>query len=243
MRASLLCLLLFAIGCSGLHAQQRPVVPRAQPGNAYEPVVDVPGLPRVLLIGDSISEGYTLPVRRLLQGRANVHRIPENGGPAKTAVAKIGQWLGTAKWDVIHFNWGLHDLMFFPSTTTEPAQHESEQLALYEKNLRALVTTLKHTGARLIWATSTPVPDEMTSPRSPPNRSAVVKRYNNIAAQVMKENDVPVDDLNAHAAPVLAAMQKPHDVHFSTEGSEFLAKKVAEEIGAALRAGSGSNLK
>ena len=31
-------------------------------------IQDVPGLPRVLLIGDSISIGYTLPVRGLLQG-------------------------------------------------------------------------------------------------------------------------------------------------------------------------------
>lgn len=45
------------------------------------PITDTPGLPRVLLIGDSISMGYTLPVRDLLKGRANVHRIPENGTP------------------------------------------------------------------------------------------------------------------------------------------------------------------
>ena len=45
------------------------------------PIKDDPKLPRVLLIGDSISMGYTLPVRKLLDGKANVHRIPDNGGP------------------------------------------------------------------------------------------------------------------------------------------------------------------
>jgi hypothetical protein len=220
------CLLLFALGMSGLQAQQRAVTERPRPGNAYEAVKEVPGLPRVLLIGDSISEGYTLPVRKLLEGKANVYRIPVNGGPAKTAGEKIDKWLGQEKWDVIHFNWGLHDLMFFPSKTVDPAK--------YEKDLRLLVARLKQTGARLIWATSTPVPDQMTSPRSPPNRSAVVKQYNEVAAKVMKENEVPVDDLYTRVLPVEAAMQRAHDVHFNMEGSEFLAKQVAASIAAAL---------
>src|SRR5262249_4795155 len=77
---------------------------------AFAPVKDDPALPRVLLIGDSISIGYTVPARKLLQGKANVHRIPENGGPTSNGSAKLDKWLGDGKWDVIHFNWGLHDL-------------------------------------------------------------------------------------------------------------------------------------
>ena len=50
-----------------------------------------PGLPRVLLIGDSISIGYTVPTRKLLQGKANVHRIPENGGATTTGLQEAGQ--------------------------------------------------------------------------------------------------------------------------------------------------------
>src|SRR5688572_12316649 len=74
------------------------------------PIKDDPKLPRVLLIGDSISMGYTVPVRRQLEGKANVHRIPENGGPTINGLKKLDAWLGDGKWDVIHFNWGLHDL-------------------------------------------------------------------------------------------------------------------------------------
>src|SRR5581483_1704324 len=77
---------------------------------SLSPVTDDPMKPRVLLIGDSISMGYTLPVRKLLADRANVHRIPENGGPTTTGLKNIEKWLGDDKWDVIHFNWGLHDL-------------------------------------------------------------------------------------------------------------------------------------
>jgi hypothetical protein len=81
-----------------------------QTNPAFREVQDVAGLPRVLLTGDSISIGYTEPVRAELANKANVHRIPENGASTLTGVKNLDQWLGTSKWDVIHFNFGLHDL-------------------------------------------------------------------------------------------------------------------------------------
>jgi hypothetical protein len=103
---------------------QKPAKP-----SALSPIEDQPGLPRVLLVGDSISIGYTPPVRELLKGKANLHRIPTNGGPTKNGTANIEKWLGTGKWDVIHFNWGIHDLKFLPDGKR---QVEAED---YEKNL------------------------------------------------------------------------------------------------------------
>src|SRR2546430_2696439 len=88
-------------------AQQRAA---KKPDAAMAEITDDPKLPRVLLIGDSISIGYTIPTRELLKGKANLHRIPANGGSTKDGLANIDKWLGTGKWDVIHFNWGLHDL-------------------------------------------------------------------------------------------------------------------------------------
>ncbi len=235
-RLPILLALIFAI-CSPCASAQRPIVPRATPPDPFAPVEDIAGLPRVLLIGDSISMGYTVPVRKLLAGKANVHRIPENGGATKAGLARIDAWLGTEKWDVIHFNWGLHDLMFDPASARDPAQYEKDQLTLYEKNLRTLTTRLKQTGAKLIWASSTPVAEEMSSPRSPSHRSAVVKTYNDVAARIMAENGIPIDDLYSYVEPVQDKMRKPHDVHFGEEGSEFLARKVAEEITKALPPG------
>ncbi len=233
MSRLLVLALVLAVALPGASAQ-RTIVPRPLPPDPFTPVEDVAGLPRVLLIGDSISMGYTVPVRKLLEGKANVHRIPENGGATRAGVAKIDTWLGTEKWDVIHFNWGLHDLMFDPTSQRDPTQYEKDQLALYEKNLRTLVARLKQTGARLIWASSTPVAEEMSSPRTPSHRSAVVKIYNDVAAKVMVENGIPIDDLFTYVEPVQDKMRKPHDVHFGDEGSAFLAKKVAEEIAKAL---------
>src|SRR5213078_1527815 len=102
-------------------------------------------------IGDSISMGYTLPARAALAGAANVLRPPTNCGATPAGLQRLDAWLGSGHWDVIHFNFGLHDLRYLPS---------GEQLAPpadYEKNLRALVRRLKMTGATLVFATTTPV--------------------------------------------------------------------------------------
>jgi len=219
--------LVFVFGLLSAPAQQPnpPAKAKRPPNPAMDPIKDVEGLPRVLLIGDSISIGYTLPTRKLLEGKANVHRIPTNGGPTKNGVANIAKWLGTSKWDVIHFNWGIHDLKFMPDgkRQVEPAD--------YEANLRSLVATLKKTGAKLIWATTTPIPD---GDLNPPRKFGQVKEYNDIAAKVMTESGVAIDDLNTHITPKLATLQNPHDVHYSTAGSEFLAQQVAAEISKAL---------
>jgi acyl-CoA thioesterase-1 len=183
---------------------------------ALAPIVDDPKLPRVLLIGDSISIGYTLPAREALTGVANVHRIGENGGPTTNGLAKLDRWLGTNKWDVIHFNWGLHDLKQMTN-----GQHLTST-ADYEQNLRFLVKKLKATGAKLLWASTTPVPEGKLSP---PRRPGDVVEFNRAARRVMEENGVATDDLFAFAQPQLSEWQLPTNVHFRAEGSKRLANR------------------
>ncbi len=208
------------------NAQQRPA---RKPNAPLAAITDEPGLPRVLLIGDSISIGYTLPVRELLKGKANVHRIPANGGSTKDGVTKIATWLGDGKWDVIHFNWGLHDLKHWKDGKLDPAGPEVSTLDEYEKNLRELVKRMKLTGAKLIWATTTPVP-EGSGGRTAGDEA----KYNEAASRVMKDLGVPTDDLHALCMPKLAAWQLPKNVHFKPEGSAALAAKVSSDIQAAL---------
>lgn len=196
-----------------------------RPNPALKQIEDAAGLPRVLLIGDSISIGYTLPTRKLLEGKANVHRIPTNGGDTNRGISSLEKWLGEKKWDVIHFNWGLHDLRRPDGTTHQVL------LAQYEKNLGELVRLLKKSGAALIWASTTPVPEGGVKP---PRSDQDVVAYNAAAKRVMDENGVTINDLYAYALPVLGEIQRPVNVHFSTEGSQKLAGKVAAAIEGAL---------
>ncbi len=197
--------------------------PKAKaPNPTLAPIVDQPGLPRVLLIGDSISMGYTLPVRAALAGKANVHRPPTNCSSTGHGLSQIEKWLGSGKWDVVHFNFGLHDAKLPP----EGVRHAPPDV--YEKNLRQLVQRLKATGAKLIWATTTPVPNGGVL--SPERRFGSVEQYNAIARKVMVENGVAIDDLNAVIAPHVGRLQNPNDVHFNAEGSAILAKQVAASV-------------
>ena len=203
-------------------ASAKPIDP------VFKPVKDVPGLPRVLLIGDSISMGYTLQVRELLKGKANVHRPPANCGQTERGLQHLDEWLGTGHWDVIHFNFGLHDLKYLDEHGQYVAPEKGKQVAplpLYEKNLRELVARLKKTGARLIWCSTTPVPDG-TLGRIKGDEVA----YNEVAERVMKDNDVAIDDLHALIAPHQAEWQRPKNVHFTPEGYQHLAAQVAASI-------------
>lgn len=210
----------FSAQAWGQATPTQPQQPRTRkPHESLVKVEDDPSLPRVLLIGDSISMGYTLPVRSLLKGKANLHRIGENGGPTTNGVAKIDMWLGDKKWDVIHFNWGLHDLRIMDTGK------EQVSLADYETNLTTLVTRMKSTGAKLIWCTTTPVPEGSAN-----RKAGSEDAYNTVALKIMQANGVVIDDLYAFAKPQLGKIQLPMNVHFSTEGSEVLAKQVATSI-------------
>jgi lysophospholipase L1-like esterase len=202
------------------------VKPAPKPADpAFAPVVDDPALPRVLLIGDSISIGYTVDVRKRLAGKANVYRIPVNGGPTTNGVTNLAKWLSPngapAKWDVIHFNWGLHDLKYMPDGKRQ-VDHDA-----YEKNLRELVKQMQVTGATLIWCNTTPVPEGVTGV---PRKTEDVLTYNERAAKVMREANVVTDDLYTFALARLKEIQLPKNVHFTDSGSAVLAEQVAAEI-------------
>lgn len=199
-----------------------------EPRPALLPIRDLPGLSRVLLIGDSISIGYTIPVRELLAGIANVHRPLRNCRSTLDGIAMIDEWLGTSRWAVIHFNFGLHDLKYVDAQGKMVAPDLGKQVApleAYSENLRRIVARLKKTGARLIWASTTPVPEGVVG------RDAGAEReYNRAAAIVMKQYGVAVDDLGAFAAARLAEIQLPKDVHFTDVGYAKLAEPVAASI-------------
>ncbi len=165
---------------------------------AFAFVKDDPKLPRVLIIGDSISIGYTAQVREALQGKANVHRIPTNGGNTERGLENIDAWLGEGKWDVIHFNWGLHDLKRTKDGKMDASMPSAITPVPYDANLRKLVARLQKTGAKLIWASTTPVP-EGAAGRIPGDEIM----YNTVAEGVMKDMSVPINDLHAYILPHL----------------------------------------
>ena len=191
--------------------------------------------PRVLIIGDSISNGYMAPLQTLLADSATLTHNPGIARHTGWGRAHLDDWLGDTSWDVIHFNFGLHDLKYVDAagknTTSKEGAHIQVPLEEYRENLEAIVKRLQQTGAALIFATTTSFPAELKATVRDPED---VARYNAAAVDVMKEHGVTVNDLGAWSKSRLPEIQRPNDVHFSEEGYKVLAEKVAESIRAAL---------
>lgn len=172
---------------------------------------------KILIIGDSISIGYTPFVTKALAGKATVVHNEGNAAHTGNGVAKLDQWLGDGKWDVIHFNFGLHDLKIM-----EGGQRQIP-IDVYEQNLQSIVKRLKQTKAKLVWASTTPVPPGKVSPL---RHAADVPKYNAVAERIMKSEKVAINNLYAadHTG------QLPANVHYTPAGYEALAGQVLKVL-------------
>lgn len=170
-------------------------------------------LPRVLLIGDSITRGYFKEVEQSLKGKAYCARIATSkaiGDPALPA--QLSTFLSEAKFDVIHFNIGMHGWDY---SEDEYQQYLPEVLAVLRKGA-------PH--AKLIWASTTPVRKDA----NPGPSNDRIRARNAIAQKYFAKERIPVDDLYT----LMATRPELHsdDVHFSSAGTSMLAQQVAKEI-------------
>jgi lysophospholipase L1-like esterase len=177
------------------------------------------GLPRVLLIGDSITRGYYPAVEKALAGRAFVARLTTSAFLTDPMLSQqIALVLDNTQFDVIHFNNGMHGW-----------QHSEAE---YRKAFPDFVANLqKHApGAKLVWATTTPLKPSTNSPPANPTHAsnARVATRNTIALEYVKTLGIPVDDL--HALAQGHPEYHSDDVHFNREGIAVQAKQVAAQI-------------
>lgn len=170
-------------------------------------------LPRVLILGDEFYSDATSELAKTLKGQAVVTRvrIPDDVPPTtESFVAAFDRIVGTQTWDVIHFNLGLGDLTHrapgmksfrvLPQRAGGiPAARSSD----YEKNHEALIQKLARTGARLVWASTTPILGTATGGVLIPGSEI---EYNRRAAAVMARHKIPVNDLHTYA---LAQLKTP----------------------------------
>ena len=201
-------------------------------------------LPKVLFFGDSICGGYSKPLIKLMEGKAEMvnlgavagYRIKEqplwqrrpagnlNFGNAMMCVSDFDRFerhLAETKYDVIHFNFGLNDIF----RGRNGAWHSPPEK--YAENLNKIVTLLKTSGARIIWATTTPIP--ANAPHNPEGDDLV---YNAAAEKVMKEEGISINDLHRLVTKWdgYAEWKKGDDVHFPAAVYSKLAEQIAEKI-------------
>lgn len=187
-------------------------------------VVD-PRRPRVLLIGDSILNGYLKRVTALLDGRsyvdAWVNPYCQSSYKLDEMIAEV---LCHGPYDVIHFNMGLHGW-----------QKGRIPEGQFEPMTRRLVENLRKGAprARLVWASSTPVTMKGKPGQLEPQINPVILEHNRMAAKVMKEMSVPVDDFYGLLAGKLD-LARGDQFHWTPPAYEILAKAVTAEVEKAL---------
>ncbi len=184
-----------------------------------------PGLPRVLLIGDSVMNGYRAEVCRLLQGKANVDAWVNPYHQASPELPRaVRESPAGGPYRVIHFNMGLHGWQKgrIPDGQFEPL-------------MRAYVRLIQENaaGAKLIWASSTPVTAKGRPGELDPEINAIIVEQNRLAASVVQQAGIPIDDLYPLAASHLD-LAKGDQFHWTEKAYRLMAAAVADSVAAAL---------
>ena len=179
-------------------------------------------LPRVLLIGDSITRAYYPEVEKRLAGRAYVARLSSSAFISDPALLKqIEMVLGSMRFDVVHFNNGMHGW-----------QHSEDE---YAAAFPAFLKTIRRgaLSARLIWANTTPLKISPTNaaPQQPADARIVAR--NDIALRLVQARQIPVDDL--HAIALGHPEYHSDNVHFNDRGIALQAAQVVDKIAEALK--------
>ena len=222
--AKLILLMVLIIGFTlGAVAQPTTVPPSARESIEWCDIwishANETNLPRVLLIGDSITRGYYPEVEKLLAGKAFVARLATSRFVADPVLLKeIALVLDETKFDVIHFNNGMHGW-----------QHsEAEYRRAFPQFLAALRAHAPQ--ATLIWATTTPLRDgkAVTYDTQAEYSDERVAARNAIAAEIVTAHAIPIDDLNA----AMRGHPEYHsdNVHFNSQGIQIQAAQVSAQV-------------
>lgn len=186
--------------------------------NVWIPSADKIDLPRVLLVGNSITQGYYPVVESELKGKAYVALYTASRGIIDPVLfSEIKNLISQHKYAAIHFNNGLHGI-----------EYDAEQ---YEKGMKKLIRLLKRhgQGATLIGATSTAVLPGFPHWKSDEFNRELVMSRNGILIDVCQKNSIPVNDLYPVTAskPELFSNDK---IHYTADGYNALGKQTVEII-------------
>ncbi|WP_161636222.1 SGNH/GDSL hydrolase family protein [Saccharicrinis fermentans] len=208
--------------------------------DAFDYVSPIKKKPYVFIYGDSISIMYTSMVQQCLKGKANVYRLFKNGGSSRDFIPNMEKLHSTMfqpglkngwnfKWDIIHFNVGLHDLKYLKGRHLDKNGKQVSSLEEYKRNLNQICHYLKtqFPKAIIIFATTTSVPEN-----SKGRFKGDSAKYNRAAKEVLVSYpDIIINDLYSFTLPHQKQWaQAPGNVHYNQAGFTAQGKEVARVI-------------
>lgn len=172
-------------------------------------------LPRILLLGDSITEGYYPVVRDMLKGKAYVDYLATSYSIDTSFYQhSIENFVKDSTYDVVHFNHGLHG-----SHMTQDVYKRCLEKVICEINIYAPV----------ILTTTTSVLDEnmLTEQKTWKGK---IKERNSAVYEIAEKYNLFVDDLHSVSEKISLEKRNKDGVHFQIEGYNLLANSVVESI-------------
>lgn len=179
------------------------------------PNVNKTGLPRILLIGNSITRQYYPEVQKLLSSTAYVDRISTSKSLGDHALLEeISLVLSYGDYDIIHVNNGMHGW-----------DYSEEEYSEALPNLYNLIRK-RAKKAKIIWATTTPI--RSTKEMGKFNiRNERVKKRNRIVIDFFKDKKVYINDLYKIAVKDSTFYSLKDGIHPNSFGVSALANEVA----------------
>lgn len=193
-------------------------------GGAYVSTCDQIAPLNALVIGDSISIGYTPYLQDALCGTYNVSHNIGNALNTNYGIDIVDQFIAQgASWDLIIFNYGLHDLKRFNGIPVT-------EVGDYADNLEVIAIKLQATGARVVFLTTT----HITTPGSGDGLATRCECdrpiYNQAAVEFMPGLGVDVIDLGTFSESITHLHKDPTNVHYTNEGSKLMAEFITGEL-------------
>jgi lysophospholipase L1-like esterase len=179
-----------------------------------------------LILGDSISLGYTPFVQ--LSGYEFEHAKANDGDDENSlnsayGLNRLSDWLAQKPhWDLITFNFGIHDMKLVDGQA-------NETLSNYKANLRTIATRLLLATPNVVFIKT------VVLPKNAPgyNTDEVALEYAQAAEDVMNELNIPMIDLHTKSAEIIHERidaELENNVHFTEIGSQHLAEFINEEL-------------
>ena len=184
---------------------------------------------KVFLIGDSIRMGYDKYIREALADTAEVFYPAENCRFAENVLRFAHEWKKNLHLpddiDLVHWNAGLWDVLeLFGDGPLTSLSYYEEAIGRIDKRLRMLFPK-----AKIVFATSTCVCEEMCSPEFR-RHNATIEKYNEVALRALQNTDTTINDLYQLTVNI-PQNYRSDAVHFYTpEGTELLGRRVLSVI-------------
>lgn len=196
-------------------------------------------LPKLFLIGDSISIQYGPFLEKYIQGKVQFERKVDDGSAEKNLDIPTGANGGDSRMvleylinkiqdeqftpDYLLLNCGLHDIKRNPESNKIQVSEDE-----YRKNLEAILQLLKNKEIQVVWMRTTPVVDSIHNAKQSSFKryAADLELYNQIADEVCAKENIPVIDLY-NFTQKLGIEQFADHVHYKEHARDLQAAYIA----------------